>query len=229
VFLIARGKNSQSRNTDELPRFRDWRLLVMSSPYELSDFAALLEKYADFRPLGRSRWSTGRERNNTVLEREEVVRERLANHYRKNYRDRTRNYALRESEIFTLKELGKFRVISADDLNRFAYDENRARLDQDLQHLKNQRLISDRQIDVQDGSHSRVLSLTKEAKRFVRHQNLVPKEQALTMVDAIRAEVTKGRAPSWTATISVAGSHFSRPFHTEFWRSAPPSRSCNLS
>ena len=26
-LLITRGKNSQSRNTDELPRFRNWRLL----------------------------------------------------------------------------------------------------------------------------------------------------------------------------------------------------------
>src|SRR5881394_3406363 len=121
-LLITRGKNSQSRNTDELPRFRNWRLLVMARPYEPSDFSALLEKYADVRPLGRSRWSSGRERNNTVPEREEVVRERLANRYRKIHKDRTRNYALRESEIFTLKELVKFRVISADDLNRFAYD-----------------------------------------------------------------------------------------------------------
>ncbi len=38
----------------------------MSRPYELSDFPGLLEKYADFRPLGRSRWSSDRERNNTV-------------------------------------------------------------------------------------------------------------------------------------------------------------------
>ncbi len=151
----------------------------MSRPYELSDFFGLLEKHADFRPLGRSRWSSGRERNNTVPEREEVVRERLANRYRKTYQDRTGNYALRDSEIFTLKELEKFRVISAEDLNRFAYNENRARLEPDLQHLKNQRLISDRQIEVQDGSHSRVLSLTKEGKRFVRHHNFVLKEQAL--------------------------------------------------
>jgi hypothetical protein len=151
----------------------------MSRPYDVSDFSRLLEKTADDRPLGRSRWSSGRQRGEARPEREEVIGERLANRYRKTYQDRTRNYALRESEIFTLKELGKFRVISAEDLSRFGYDENRSRTEQDLQHLKNQRLVSDRQIEDHGSPHSRVLTLTKEGKQLLRHQNLVPKEQAL--------------------------------------------------
>lgn len=40
------------------------------------------------------------ERNCAVTEREDVIRERLANRYRKTYQDRVRNYSLRESEIF---------------------------------------------------------------------------------------------------------------------------------
>ena len=151
----------------------------MSRPYDVSDFSRLLEKTVDDRPLGRSRWSSGRQRSEARPEREEVIGERLANRYRKTYQDRTRNYALRESEIFTLKELGKFRVISAEDLSRFGYDENRSHMEQDLQHLKNQRLVSDRQIEAHGDPHSRVLTLTKEGKQLLRHQNLVPKEQAL--------------------------------------------------
>lgn len=151
----------------------------MSRSYNPSDFSGLLEKYADQRPLGRSRWSTGRARNEPRPGREEVIQERLANRYRKSYQIDSRNYALRESEIFTLKELGKFRVISLEDLSRCGYDEHRARLEQDLQHLKNQRLISDRQIETRENPNSRVLSLTKEGKRFLRQQHLVPKEQAL--------------------------------------------------
>jgi len=151
----------------------------MSRPYDLSDFSGLLEKYADYRPLGRSRWSTGHDRNHERPHREGVIQERLANRYRNIYSDHTRNYALRESEIFTLKELGKFRVISLEDLSRFGYDENRSRLEQDLQHLKNQGLVSDRQIETPENPNSRVLSLTKEGKRFLRHQNLMPREQAL--------------------------------------------------
>src|SRR3974390_1007609 len=151
----------------------------MSRPYDVSDFSGLLEKTADYRPLGRSGRVILRERNDARPDREEVILERLANRYRKTYQNPTRIYALRESEIFTLKELGKFRVISVEDLNRFAYDENRALLEQDLQHLKNQRLISDRQIEANNGPTFRVFTLTKEGKQFLRHHNLVPKEQAL--------------------------------------------------
>src|SRR6516225_9610100 len=142
----------------------------MSRPYDVSDFSRLLEKTVDDRPLGRSRWSSGRQRGEARPEREEVIGERLANRYRKTYQDRTRNYALRESEIFMLKELGKFRVISAEDLSRFGYDENRSRLEQDLQHMKNQRLVSDRQTEASENPDSRVFTLTREAKRFLKHE-----------------------------------------------------------
>lgn len=151
----------------------------MSRPYDLSDFSAFLERTADYRPLGRSRWSTGCARNEARPDREDVIQERLANRYRKTYQIHSRDYALRESEIFTLKELGKFRVISLEDLSRFGYDENRVRLEQDIQHLKNSGLISDRQIEAPEKFGSRVFALTKEGKRFLRHQNLVPRDQAL--------------------------------------------------
>jgi hypothetical protein len=151
----------------------------MSRSYDPSDFSGLLQKYADSRPLGRSRWSTGRARIEARPDREEVIQERLANRYRNTYPFRDRTYALRESEIFTLKELGKFRVISLEDLGHFGYNENRARLEQDLQHLKNQGLISDRQTETTDKASSRVFALTKDGKRFLRHQNLVLREQAL--------------------------------------------------
>jgi hypothetical protein len=64
-------------------------------------------------------------------------------------------------------------------LNCFGYGENRSRLEQDFQHLKNQRLISDCQIEAYGNPNFRVLTLTKEGKRFLRHENLVPKQQAL--------------------------------------------------
>ena len=151
----------------------------MSRSYDVSDFSRLLEKTADDRPLGRGRWSSGRQRGETRPDREEVIRERLANRYRESYQDRTRDYTLRESEIFMLKELGKFRVISAEDLSRFGYDENRSRLEQDLQHMKNQHLVSDRQIEAHSDPNFRVLTLTSEGRQFLRHQGLVLKEQAL--------------------------------------------------
>jgi len=151
----------------------------MSRAHDVSDFSRLLEKTADYRPLGRSGRIIIRERNDAKPDREDVIRERLAIRYKKTYQNRDRDYSLRESEIFTLKELGKLRVISVEDLDRFAYDENRPRLEQDLQHLKNQHLIADRQIDAPGNPNLRVVALTGAGKRFLRHENLVPKEQAL--------------------------------------------------
>lgn len=151
----------------------------MPRSYDLSDFSGLLERNADQRPLGRSGRTVIRERNEPRPTREDVIQERLANRYRKTYQVRDRNYALRESEIFTLKELGKFRVIFFEDLSGFPYDANRGRLGQDIQHLKNQGLISERPIETPDTPNSRVFTLTKEGKRFLRQQDLVPNNQAL--------------------------------------------------
>ena len=143
------------------------------------DFSALLEKYADSTLFSRSASNIDRERSNSVPCRQEVIRERLSSRFRTAYRDRTRTYALRDSEIFTLTELGKFRVISTEDLRRFAYDENKARLEQDLQNLRKQGLISQREIEARNQSKFHVLSLTKDGKQFLVHQNRVPKSQAL--------------------------------------------------
>jgi len=43
--------------------------------------------------------------------------------------------------------MGKFRVISTEDLSRFAYDGHKDRLEQDIQHLKKQGLVSQREIE----------------------------------------------------------------------------------
>jgi hypothetical protein len=144
-----------------------------------TDFSALLEKYADSPPIPRSGWNTDRERSNSRPSRHDIIRERLSNRFRRTYHDRTRTYDLRESEIFTLGELGKFRVISADDLSRFAYDGNKERLEQDIQHLKKQALVSQREIEAQNSPKFRVFSLTRDGKRFLRQQNRVRKSQAL--------------------------------------------------
>lgn len=71
----------------------------MSRPYDRSDFSAFLERTADYRPLGSSGRRTIRQQSEPRPDREDVIQERLANRYRKTYSDRTRNYALRESEI----------------------------------------------------------------------------------------------------------------------------------
>ena len=82
----------------------------MSRLEKPTDFSALLEKYADSPLIPRSGWNTDRERSNSGPSRHDVIRERLSNRFRSTYHNRTRSHALRESEIFALGELGKFRV-----------------------------------------------------------------------------------------------------------------------
>lgn len=144
-----------------------------------ADFSALLEKYADSPLFSRSAWSTDRGRDNPRPSRHDIIRARLSRPFRTAYHDRTRTYALRDSEIFTVTELGKFRVIATEDLSRYAYDGNQARMEQDLQSLRKHGLISQREIEARNQSKYHVLSLTKEGKRFMQHQNRVPKSQAL--------------------------------------------------
>jgi hypothetical protein len=144
-----------------------------------TDFSALLEKYADSPLFSRSASNIDRERSNSTPARQDIIRARLSSRFRTAYHDRTRTYALRDSEIFTLTELGKFRVIATEDLSRFAYDGNKARLEQDLQGLRKQGLISQLEIEARNQPKFHVLSLTKDGKRFLEHQNRMPRSQAL--------------------------------------------------
>lgn len=151
----------------------------MSRPYKPADFSALLEKYADSPLFSRNPLNANRDRSNSTPSRHDIIRTHLSGRFRMVYHDRIRTYALRDSENFTLIELGKFRVISTDDLSRFAYDGNQDRLEQDLQSLRKQGLISQREIEARNQPKFRVLSLTKDGERFLLHQNRVPKSQAL--------------------------------------------------
>jgi hypothetical protein len=142
-------------------------------------FLHCFEKYADSPLFSRSAWSTDRDRGNSTPSRHDIIRARLSSPFRTACHDRTRTYALRDSEIFTLTELGKFRVIATEDLSRFAYDGNQDHMKQDLQSLRKQGLISQREIEARNQPKFHVLSLTKEGKGFLQHQNRVPKSQAL--------------------------------------------------
>ena len=59
----------------------------------------------------------------------------LSQRERSEIRDRDRSYSLRPSEIHTLTEVGKFRVVAVEDLAHHAYAGDRSRLDSDLRNL----------------------------------------------------------------------------------------------
>ncbi len=95
------------------------------------------------------------------------------------YRDRERTYSLRNSEIHTLIEAGKFRVVDTNDLARFAYAGNRERMESDIRHLERQALVKERGTSVLKNKSRQVLTLTKKGHRLIRQQNLLPKDQAI--------------------------------------------------
>jgi len=99
--------------------------------------------------------------------------------FRTTYRDRNREYSLRESEIRTLIELGKFRVIPADDLAQLGYSGDRSRMENDVQHLRLQGLIEQRSIEGHDSHSKQVLALTKEGHKLLSRHNFVHDGQTI--------------------------------------------------
>ncbi len=63
---------------------------------------------------------SGRQR--PPVPRGDRVSEILEQRTRTNYADRNKTYSLRDSEIHTLAEVGKFRVVGKNDLAEFAYN-----------------------------------------------------------------------------------------------------------
>jgi hypothetical protein len=112
----------------------------------------------------------GREQRSLKPEREDSPRAHTL-------RDRT--YLLRESELDTMSELGKFRVISAADLSRFANASDNARMERDVRRLKDQDLVSERTLAISGRKAFRVLALTKNGKRVVRDTNCLPEDQRI--------------------------------------------------
>jgi len=95
------------------------------------------------------------------------------------YRDREHTYSLRNSEIHTLIETGKFRVVDTGDLARFAYAGNREQMDSELRNLVRQGLAEQRNTSVFKKDSRQVLTLTKHGQHFIRKRDFLPKEQAL--------------------------------------------------
>lgn len=95
------------------------------------------------------------------------------------YRDRERSYSLRNSEIHTMIETGKFRVVYTDDLVKFAYAENRERMESDIRNLTRQGLAEQRNTSVLKKGSRQVLTLTQRGHRFIQRQELLPKDQAI--------------------------------------------------
>jgi DNA-binding MarR family transcriptional regulator len=103
----------------------------------------------------------------------------LAQRERTEIPDRDRSYSLRPSEIHTLTEVGKFRVVAVEDIAKRAYAGDRSRMDSDLRSLIHQRLVERRETSVLKKESQQVLTLTKEGKRLIRRRGFVLDDQAI--------------------------------------------------
>ncbi len=93
--------------------------------------------------------------------------------------DRYRAYDLRESETQTLTDLGKFRVIAADDLARFGYDGDKGRMEQETTNLIRQGLVEEKRVEVSLSRTTRMYTLTKTGRSLLLKSERVAKEQEI--------------------------------------------------
>jgi DNA-binding PadR family transcriptional regulator len=90
---------------------------------------------------------------------------------------RYRGYGLRESEAQTLADLGKFRVIAADDLARFGYNGERGRMEQETANLVRQGLIEEKRVETSLSRTTRMYTLTRTGRGLLAKSGRVPKGQ----------------------------------------------------
>jgi hypothetical protein len=93
--------------------------------------------------------------------------------------DRDRGYPLNESEIRTIVELGKFRVIAAHDLSQHAYAGNRELADRDVHNLIRQGLVRKGTFEGPEANPRELVTLTKRGHHLLRANRLAPQGQAV--------------------------------------------------
>lgn len=89
------------------------------------------------------------------------------------------SYHLTESEIRTIIELGKFRVISRHDLAQHGYGGKREQADGDLENLIRQRLVRRGVFEGPEASPRELLTLTKTGRELLQTNGLVSRGQTV--------------------------------------------------
>lgn len=111
------------------------------------------------------------------LAREERVQATLSQRTRTKYADRDKDYSLRDSEIHTLSEVGKFRVAAAKDLAELAYNGDHTRMENDVENLARQGLVKTMSISDTEHNPMQVVTLTKEGDQFLSRGKILRPDQ----------------------------------------------------
>ncbi|HKW87879.1 MAG TPA: hypothetical protein VJN21_03895 [Candidatus Acidoferrales bacterium] len=112
-----------------------------------------------------------------TLAREERVQAILRQRTRTKYTDRDKDYSLRDSEIHTLSEVGKFRVTAAKDLADLAYNGDHDRMESDIESLTRQCLVKVTSISDTEHNPMQVVTLTKEGQQFLSRGKVLRPDQ----------------------------------------------------
>ena len=156
----------------------------MERPYGISDFAFPNQWDRESAPdlIERAGRSSQRDRELGQSERDAGSGSGRSNHGTDSsktiYRGREREYSLRASEVRTITDIGKFRVVPADDLARFGYQGNRAQMEGDVRNLARHGLVEQRTIEGHSSYSTKVLTLTKDGQRLLERAQLVSNRQA---------------------------------------------------
>lgn len=165
-----RDSDSGSRRDADRDRSSDWNnRLALHNIHREEERADKRDHEVRNRP--------GRER--PPLLREERVEALLSQRSRTKYADRNKDYSLRDSEIHTLGEVGKFRVVGLNDLAEFAYNGDRSRARNDVENLASQRLLTQTTIADPEHNPTPVITLTKEGHKLLSRGKVVPSSQAI--------------------------------------------------
>jgi hypothetical protein len=93
--------------------------------------------------------------------------------------DRNRGYRLSESEIRTIAELGRFRVIASHDLSQHAYGGRLEDAERHIENLVQSGLVRIGTFEGPEASPRALLTLTRRGHRLLRANRLVPQDQAV--------------------------------------------------
>jgi hypothetical protein len=81
--------------------------------------------------------------------------------------------------VRTLADVGKFRVVPTEDLARFGYEGDQARMEADVRNLRKHGLVEQRTIEGHSSYSTKVLTLTKEGHGLLRRTQCVSDHQAI--------------------------------------------------
>ncbi len=156
----------------------------MDLPYNVSDFAFPSRWDSDSDPgvVERAGRPESDQRTRVQADRDKGSNSgasRGPDRSRTIYRGREREYSLRDSEVRTLADIGRFRVVPIEDLARFGYQGASARMEADIRNLRKHGLVEQRLIEGHSSYSTKVLTLTKEGHRLLKHAQIVPDQQAI--------------------------------------------------